>query len=308
MLKRNIIRLIAIMLALFVSVAFTACGQKFESKAAGSGQQETNSEEPKAESQKTEETKPEAAETGETKAESKIDQIKKAGKIVVGTSADYPPYEFHKSINGEDTIVGFDIEIAKEIAKDLGVELQIKDMKFDGLLAALDTGNIDFVIAGMTPTEERKQSVDFTKIYYVAQQGVLIRAADKDKIKTVADLKGKKVGAQKGAIQETIAKEQIPDAKVVAIGKIPDLIMELKNKKVDALVVELPVATTYVTAHKDLALSEIQVKDDTGGSAIAVKKGNQDLVDAMNKTLDRLMAEKLIDKFVAEANEMVENE
>lgn len=86
-----------------------------------------------------------------------LGKIKKAGKIVLGTSADYPPYEFHKVIDGKDEIVGFDIEIAKQIAKDLGVELEIKDMKFDGLLAALQAGKIDFIVSGMTPTEERKR-------------------------------------------------------------------------------------------------------------------------------------------------------
>ncbi len=75
----------------------------------------------------------------------------------MATSADYPPYEFHKVVNGKDEIVGFDIEIAKEIAKQLGVELEIKDIKFDGLLAALQGGTVDMVISGMTPTEERKK-------------------------------------------------------------------------------------------------------------------------------------------------------
>ena len=90
----------------------------------------------------------------------KIKQIQAAGKIVLGTSADYPPYEFHETINGVDTIVGFDIEIAKVIAKELGVELEIKDMSFDGLLAALQSGTVDMVIAGMSATPERQKSVD----------------------------------------------------------------------------------------------------------------------------------------------------
>jgi polar amino acid transport system substrate-binding protein len=281
--RTKLTKLLALMLMICVAFTFAACGQKAVNapdKAQGS--------------------------TSVAKAETKLDQIKKAGKIVVGTSADYPPYEFKKAVNGKDEIVGFDIEIAKEIAKDLGVKLEIQDMKFEGLLPALATGNIDFVIAGMTPDEERKKSVDFTKIYYTASQGVMVRAEDKDKIKTIADLKGKKVGAQKSAIQEKIAKEQIADATLISLGKIPDLIMELKNKKVDALVVELPVASGYVANNKDLAISDVKVKDDTGGSAIAVKKGNKELVDAMDATLDRLLKDKLIDKYVADANVAVE--
>lgn len=286
MLKKNTASLLAVLLVLTLAFVFGGCQKRSTDTAS-----ETST-----------------VKSEETKELTKLEQIKKAGKIILGTSADYPPYEFHKAVNGKDEIVGFDIEIAKEIAKDLGVELQIQDMEFDGLLSALNAGNIDFVISGMTPTDERKQSVDFTKIYYTAQQGVMVRSEDKDKIKTVDDLKGKKVGAQKGSIQETIANEQLTEVSVVALTKIPDLVMELKTKKVDAIVVELPVANGYVGKHKDLAISEVQVKDDTGGSAAAIKKGNTDLVDAINKTIDRLIADKTLDRLVAEANEMVESE
>ncbi|SDC52687.1 polar amino acid transport system substrate-binding protein [Paenibacillus sp. UNCCL117] len=257
-------------------------------------------------------TKPAATTTGgdqaapPSAAASKLEQIKKNGKIVVGTSADYPPYEFHKEVDKKDTIVGFDIEIAKEIAKDLGVTLEMKDMKFDGLLPALEAGAIDFVISGMTPTEERAQSVDFTKVYYTAVQTVSVRAEDKGKYKTIADLKGKKVGAQKGAIQETIVKEQFPQSELKAISKISDLMLELKNKKIEALVVEKPVAASYLSKNKDLAFADIQLAVEDAGSAIAVKKNNPELIAAMNKTLDRLIADKQIDKFVTEANELVE--
>ncbi|MGY4761364.1 ABC transporter substrate-binding protein [Paenibacillus caseinilyticus] len=237
---------------------------------------------------------------------SKLDAIKKAGKIIVGTSADYPPYEFHKEIDKKDQIVGFDIEIAKEIAKDLGVTLEMKDMKFEGLLPALEAGNIDFIISGMTPTPERQKSVDFTKIYYTAVQRVVVRADDKAKYTTVDSLKGQKVGAQKGATQETIVKEQMPGSEVKAIGKITDLIMEMKTKKIEALVVEQPVADAFLQKNPDLVYADIKLTTEDSGSAIAVKKGSADLVEAMNKTLDRLISDKSIDKFVTEANALVE--
>ncbi|GLI05624.1 MULTISPECIES: transporter substrate-binding domain-containing protein [Paenibacillus] len=249
-----------------------------------------------------------AAATTPASKDSKLEQIKKAGKIVLGTSADYPPYEFHKEINKKDEIIGFDIEIAKEIAKDLGVTLEIKDMKYEGLLAALDSGNIDFILAGMTPTEERKKNVDFSKIYYTAIQRVAVRAEDKDKYKSIDDLKGKKVAGQKGATQEKIIKEQMPGSELKALGKISDLMLELKNKKVEALVVEQPVAEAYLSKNKDLVLADIKLSTEDSGSAIAVKKGSSDLVEAMNKTLDRLMGAKSIDKMVAEANEQVDTQ
>jgi ABC-type amino acid transport substrate-binding protein len=231
-------------------------------------------------------------------------RILKDKKLVLGTSADYAPYEFHIMIDGKDTIVGFDIEIAKEIAKDLDAELVIEDIAFDGLLQALNTNKVDIVIAGMTPDEERKKSVDFSDIYYYAKQGVMVRAEDFDKYKTIDDLKGKTVGVQMGTIQEDIAIEQMPESNTVSLTKIPDLVMELKNKKVEAIIVELPVANGYVNNNPDLVISEIEVQEDTGGSAVAVKKGNPALVEAINKTLKRIKEDGSLERFVQEANEL----
>lgn len=242
---------------------------------------------------------------------SSLDAIKKAGKLVIGTSADFPPYEFHSSVNGNDSIVGFDIAIAQEIAKDLGVTLEIKDMKFDGLLAALDSGNVDIVIAGMTPTDERKQSTDFSDIYYRAEQGVIVRTADLAKYPDVASLKDAMLGAQKGAIQVGIAKKQVKgmsdetvdNPQVKELPKVADLVLELKNGKIDAVIVETEVAKAYVAANPDLAVAPFVFPDSEGGSAVAIKKGNQALVDAVNATLSRLEAGGLIPGFVTAAKE-----
>ncbi|CEM63048.1 amino acid ABC transporter [Treponema phagedenis] len=248
---------------------------------------------------------------------SKYTSIKEEGKIVLGTSADYPPYEFHLQKDGKDEIVGFDISIAKEIAKDLGVELVIKDMDFDGLLAALATGTVDMVLAGMTPTPEREQNVDFSNIYYIAEQGVLIRSADAALYGSSSEsLKDKMLGAQRGTVQVEIAKKEIkgvaekdledPHAQIKELAKIPDIVMELKNKKVDAVIMELPVAESYQQAHSDLTLAAYTFKDEAGGSAIAVKKGENELLDVINKTIIRLKSQGKIFEFVTAANELVE--
>lgn len=235
-----------------------------------------------------------------------VEKIKKSGKLVLGTSADFPPYEFHKSVNGKDEIVGFDIEIAKQIAKDLGVKLEVKDMKFDGLLASLNQGKVDLVLSGMTPTEERKKNVDFSDLYYTSVQSIVVKKADKDKFKTAKDLDGKKIGVQKGSIQEGIAKKQVPGAERVGLGKVSDLILALNTNRVDSTLVELPVATSYVKANKDLVVSDIKVDAEEAGSAVAVKKGNSDLVKEINKTLDRLKKEKAVDKYVTEASKLAD--
>lgn len=238
---------------------------------------------------------------------SAVDKIKKSGKLILATSADYPPYEFHKNINGKDTIVGFDIALAKEIAKDLGVELEIKDMDFQGVLDSISAGKVDIAVAGMNPSPEREKSLDFSNIYYKAIHSVVVKSSDKDKYPTLDSLKSKKIGVQIGTIQEKLAKEQLEGANIKSLPKINDLILELQNNKVDAIIIENPVAKAYADKNSAIALSSIEIKaSDDMGSAVGIKKGNKDLVDQVNKTLERLNKDNLIEKFVFEANEMVD--
>jgi polar amino acid transport system substrate-binding protein len=234
---------------------------------------------------------------------SALQAIKSKGKLVIGTSADYPPYEFHKEVDGKDQIVGFDIEIAKQFAKDLGVELEIKDMAFDGLLVALQSDKVDMVFAGMTPTEERKQNVDFSDIYYTATHRFIVRSGDEASITKIEDLKGKKIGVQKGSVQEDIAKQNFDAADIKSLDKVTDLVLDLKNNKVDAVLAEKPVAEINVQKNQGIAVVEnVEVKDPDGGCAIAMKKGASDLQDAINKTLKTLKDENKIDQLVMDAN------
>lgn len=242
-----------------------------------------------------------------TNEETKLDKIKKSGKIVLGTAADYPPYEFHKEINGKDEIVGFDIEIAKAIAADLGVELEIIDMKFDGLLAALVTDDIDFIIAGMVANEERKKTVDFSMPYYQAQQRMLVREETKDQLKGPEDFKGLKIGAQKSTIQEEIALDKFADAEYIGLSKITDLVLELKNKKIDGVILVEPVAVAYEKQNSDLYMPEV-ILGQEDGVAVAINKGNEDLLEAINITLDKLIKEGKIDKFIQDASALADQE
>lgn len=238
---------------------------------------------------------------------SKLDEIKKAGKIVVGTSADYPPYEFVKEIDGESEFVGFDITIAKKIADSLGVELEIKDMAFGGLLMALNADKVDFVIAGMVPKPERAEVVDFSKIYYLMRQRIAIHADNKDTLKTVDDLAGKRIGVQKATTQEDAANAEIKNPDIKALEKLPDIILDLKNNKIDAMVIEETVGRIYASKNEDIMLIEdVSFENEQGGTAVAVKKGNTDLLDAINQVLDNLMKDGSIEKFVTEAIEMVD--
>ncbi|MBS6041170.1 MAG: transporter substrate-binding domain-containing protein [Clostridium baratii] len=241
-----------------------------------------------------------------TSSESKtaITEIKDKGELVVGLSADYAPYEFYTMVDGKKTIVGFDVEIAKEVAKDLGVKLTFKEMKFDALLTALPAGQIDMIISGMNPDEERAKVMDFSDIYYTAQHGVLVNKKDLDKYKSVEDLKSAKVGAQMGSTQADIVKEKIKAEKPTLLANVNNLILELKSGKIDALVTEKPVAEMAIKNNNELALSKIEFKDETGGNAVAVQKGEKELVEQVNKTIKRLKDSGDLDKFIVEANDL----
>ncbi|MGQ0419265.1 condensation domain-containing protein, partial [Bacillus sp. HC-Mk] len=141
--------------------------------------------------------------------------------------ADYKPYEYVDA-SKSDEIIGFDVDVAKYIGKELGYEVKVKDMDFGGLLASLSSGKVDFVMAGMTPTAERKNNVDFTDIYFVAKNMVVSKKDSN--IQSVEGLKGKKVGVQTGSIQEEKAaefKKQV-DFQVEGRDRIPEIVQEIK--------------------------------------------------------------------------------
>lgn len=234
-----------------------------------------------------------------------LDAIQTKGTIVVGTSADYPPYEFHKIIDGKDTIVGFDIALAEKIAEDMNVELEIVDMSFDGLLPALMGGKIDFIAAGMTPTEERKESVDFSTIYYDTNQTMLVLNDKVDLLNTVESFVGLKVGVQKASLQESIYDDYFSQSEKVALSKIPTLIMELQTGKIDGLILAEVVAKNYADANENIACNGLDLGSE-GGVAIAVNKGNEALLDAINQTIDQVMSDGTFDQMILDAMTMAE--
>mgnify|MGYP001011888692 FL=1 len=234
-----------------------------------------------------------------------LETIQEKGKLVVGMSADYAPYEFHYiDENGKDVIGGFDVDIANEIADAIGVELVIQEMDFDALVSALPAGKVDIVISGMNPTEERAKVVDFSDIYYNSQHGILVRTEDADKYKTFADLEGAKVGAQLGSTQEQIAKAEIPNADLQLLANVNNLILELKSGKVDAIVMEKPVAEMAVKNNPDLAVGEPTYEEKTGGNAVGVAKNNPELLAKINEVINELNESGKMDDYILKANEL----
>lgn len=225
-----------------------------------------------------------------------MQRIKQKKELVVGTSADYPPLEFTASEAGQTKYVGVDIELAKDIAKDLNAKLVIKNMSFDSLLVALETGKVDMVISAMTPSPERKKSVDFSKIYYrPSGEFFLINKKDQAKYRKIADFKGQTLGAQTGSIQYELIQKQMKSSKVKGLSKINNLVLALQSGKVAGVVVEELIAKAYAQNNHNLLAVQSDLKEAQAGNAVAIAKGQKDLVAAVNKTIARVQKEQLIE-------------
>ena len=249
-------------------------------------------------------------ESGE--AADKLQQIKDSGVLKVGTSAEYSPYEFHKVVDGEDKIVGFDDFIVQEIAKGMGVKVEYTDMDFDGLLGALQADKVDIVLAGMTPNEERKKSVDFSEIYYTNSNVCIVAKGKEDSIKSSDDLKKLKVGVQKGTTQADYVTGDLGITNATQLKKIPDLMLELQNGKIDVIVTGKAVAQINVKNYKNVAIGNTTVGDEVAETAAAAIKKSDDKVDntaflkSVNDTIATLEKEGKIDEFMQEALKLTE--
>ncbi len=280
-------KLLSLLLALVMLLSFAACANDDTPPADGDDQQQ------------------EEQNGSESTTMNKLADIKAAGELVVGTSADYPPYEFHTEIDGKDTIVGFDISIAQAFADELGVELKLVDMAFESLLISLQKGDFDLVMAGLTPDEKRAKTVDFTDVFFHNKQIVIIRAEDADKYVTTEDMAGTTLGVQAGTVQETIAADLTDENKVIKLKKFPELIMELKTGKIDGVCTNTMVASAYVSAHPDLLCQDIGIVWDNTGFAGAIQKGdNGEFMAFLNETIAKLQEDGSIDRFVAEAQQL----
>ncbi|MBM6617366.1 transporter substrate-binding domain-containing protein [Bacillus suaedaesalsae] len=215
-------------------------------------------------------------------------------KLVMLTSADYPPYESMDTNTNE--IVGFDVDIAKYITKELGYELEIKDMDFNSLITAMNAGKGDFIMAGMTPDEDRKKNADFSDIYFTAKH--LIVTKKDSGIETTEDLKDKTVGVQTGSIQEGVAETvaETIDIKIETRNRIPEIIQEMLVGRFDAAIIEDTVAAGHFKNNPELTGFEVKEVSEAG-SAIAFEKGS-DLTVEFNRVLNEMKDNGELDKLV----------
>lgn len=230
-----------------------------------------------------------------------------AGKLTIATSPDFAPYEFyHINSDGTPELSGFDVALGKRIAEDLGLEVQFVPMDFDGILMELQSGNVDLGISGFSPSPERADTFDFSDLYYKGGQSFVIRKADHDKYKDYAAFDKLPVGAQNGSIQMDLAKENTPNANIIGLAKVTDIVSELVSGKLEGGFIETAVAEQYIKNYPELEIAW-DVPYDTEGSAIALKKGS-DLLPAVNAVINNALSDGSMDQYIAEAQELASDE
>ncbi|MDD3766129.1 MAG: basic amino acid ABC transporter substrate-binding protein [Eubacteriales bacterium] len=220
--------------------------------------------------------------------------------IVMGTNAEFPPFEY---VGDDGEVDGFDVALVKEIGKKIGAEVKIENMEFKSLIFSLANGKVDLVAAGMTVTDERKKEVDFSETYFVAKQKIIVKEGSD--IKTLEDLRGKAVGVQEGTTGDlSVSKEEYADdpdhfsheVTVQRFKKGVDAVMDLVNGRVDAVVIDSNPAAEYVQNNEGLVALESGLEEEE--YAIAVKKGNSELLEKINTALSELKEDGTYDKLV----------
>lgn len=232
----------------------------------------------------------------------RLGKIKSEGKIVMVTSPDYAPYEF---LDQQGNPVGADISLGHYIAEQLGVELVIDPMDFDTVLAAVVTGKADMALAGMVPKDERKETMDFSDVYYNdGDQCIVILKDNAGTLKALTDFAGKTVAAQNGTLQQQLVTEQLPGAAMEPIVKIPDAIMMVMSGKVAGVALASVVANQYVANYPDLVICESRFDYTSLGVAIGVPKDNPELLAALNDIVKDVVDNGLYFQWMEEAVEL----
>ena len=275
-------KLFALLLTLAMVLSLAACGGKEEP--APDTQEPSGTEEPT-----------------ETAITTVVD-----GVLTVATSPDFAPYEFYAvDESGNANLAGFDMALAQYIADYLGLELDVIPMDFDGVLSEVTAGNVDLGMAGLSPDPDRMEAMDFSDIYYMGGQSLVVTQDNKDKWSALEDLNDPSlsIGAQLGSIQYDLAVENTPDANIVQLAKVTDVVSELLGGKLDAGFIETVVAESYAKNYPDLYIA-FDVPYEVEGSSIGVVKNNEALLAGVNEAIAAALADGSMDNFVAEANEL----
>lgn len=289
-------KLFALMLTLALALSLTACGGSKEETPADEG-----------------------GETGEEAVDYTTmsdDELKAAittvteGTLTVATSPDFAPYEFYAlGENKEPQLAGFDMDLAQYIADYLGLTLEVIPMDFDGTIMELQNGNVDLGMAGYSPDPDRAEVMDFSDIYITGGQSFVCIQGNEDKFPSLeaANNPEYSIGAQVGSIQAGLAKENTPDADIVELSKVPDIIAELLTGKLDGAFIETMVAESYATQYPELSLV-LEVPYDAEGSVVGVTKGNAALLEGVNRAIAAAKEDGSFEQYVVEAMELASGE
>ncbi len=233
-----------------------------------------------------------------------LQKIKEQGYITMVTSPDYPPYEFEDlTKTGQEAIVGADIDLAKSIAVELGVDLKIEPMGFDACLAAMGEGKADIMIAGMVPKEERLSLMDFSSTFNNdGDQAILILKENADKYKSLSDLKGESIAAQNGSLQYELVEEQLKDSTATPITEVSDAILMLKNGKVAGVAIATVSGDNYISNNNDLAYIEEKFVYESLGTVVGVAKDEPELLEIINAVVEKAEESGQYAKWLEAAN------
>ena len=227
------------------------------------------------------------------------------GKLTMATSPDFAPYEFYAiGEDGSPTLAGFDIALAGYIADYLGLELEVIPMDFDGTILELQNKNVDIGMAGYVPDPDRAEAMDFSEIYITGSQSFMCLDSTTDKFPTLADANNPDytIGAQIGSIQADLAYTNTPDADIIEMAKVTDIIAELITGKMDGAFIETMVAESYEKNYPELCVVH-EVPYDATGAVVGVAKGNEALLAGVNEAIAAALSDGSMADFVAAANE-----
>ena len=215
---------------------------------------------------------------------------KREDKLIMATEAGFAPYEYYS----DGKIVGVDIDIAEEIAKELNKKLIVKDVAFDSIITEVKTGKSDIGAAGISYTEERSKQVDFSNNYTTSKQVAIIKKYSN--IQNKNQIENKKIAVQLGSIADTFVTDEYPKAKIIRQKKYLAAIQDLKDGKVDLVVMDELPAKRILYENQDLKMLNQPLTIDSYG--IIVEKGNKKLLNKINKVINRLKEEGKIEEFI----------
>lgn len=250
----------------------------------------------------------------DSSGQNRLEQIKSRGYIEIATEPYFAPNEFiDPSKNGNEKYVGSDIELAKYIAGELGVECRIVPLDFTSVLSSVTEGKYDMAISALSYTPARAEAMELSKGYYFdsesVQYGLMVRNENLEAIKSVDDLAGKSIVVQSGSIQEMFANEQVPSyGELKRVSATTDGFLMVQEKKVDSVITAVTTAQLYIDANEDCGMSivpglEFVVDEATQGERIGIPKGEKELLEEVNAIIDDVTKQGLYTKWYQEYKE-----